>query len=171
MKQTKFHYTNYITNRDTTSDTTTLQTVKNMKLVHTAIVQSHLQTRTNNKVIKDTAPKINAQEQPLPSYTRTLAQLRANKCPLLMENLHKILSDTHLTPMWPLCNAHAYNTNYFFTCQYIHTTLNTYIFLGGPGGGCAPPYPLVCGATVGTGATVRRAARPSQTGGRIVVDG
>ena len=92
MKQILFHNANYTTNRDTTPETTTLQTVKsNMKLIHTEIVQSHLQTRTNNKVINDTPPKINAQEQTLPRYTRrTLAQLRANKCPLLIEYLHKI---------------------------------------------------------------------------------
>ena len=80
LKETIFHKTNYTTNRDTTQDTTTLQTVKNnMKFKHTEIVQSHLQTRTNNKVINDAPPKINAQEQTLPRYTRrTLAQLRAN---------------------------------------------------------------------------------------------
>ena len=87
MKQTIFHNTNYTTNRDTTPDTTTLQTVKNnIKRIHTAIAQSHLQTRTNNKVISDTPPKINAHEQTLHMYTRrSLAQLRANKCLLLME--------------------------------------------------------------------------------------
>ena len=67
--------------------------------------------------------KINAQEQTLPRCTsRTLAQLRANKCPLLIEYLHKISPDTHPTPMCPLCNAHTHNTNHLFTCQHIHTT-------------------------------------------------
>ena len=36
--------------------------MNNMKLIHTEIVQSHLQTRTHNQVINDTPPKINAQE-------------------------------------------------------------------------------------------------------------
>ena len=125
MKQTIFHNTNYTTNRDSTPDTTTLQTVKNnTKLIHTEIVQSYLQTRTNNKVINDTLPKINVQEQTLPRYKRrTLAQLRANKCPLLIEYLHKISPDTQSTPMCPLCNAQTHNTNHLFTCQHIHTTL------------------------------------------------
>ena len=50
-------------------------------------------------VINDTSPKINAQEQTLPRYTkRTLAQLRANKCALLIEYLHKISPFTRHTP-------------------------------------------------------------------------
>ena len=114
MTQTIFHNTHYTTNRDSTPDTTTLQTVKKiMKLVHTEIVQSHLQTRTSNKVIYDILPKINAQEQTLPRYTRrTFAQLRTNKYPLLIEYLHKISPDAHPTPMCPLCNAHTHNTSF-----------------------------------------------------------
>ena len=125
MKQTVFHNANYTRNRNTTPDITTLQTAKNnLKVIHTAIVQSHLQTRTNNAVLNDTPPKINAQEQTLPCYTRRiLAQLRANKCSRLMEYFHKISPDTHPTPMYPLCNAHTHNTNHRFTYQHIHTTL------------------------------------------------
>ena len=97
MKQTIFHNTNYTTNRDTIPDTTTLQTVKNnMKLVHTEIVQSHLQTWTKNKVINDILPKINAQGQTLPRYTRrTLSQLTAKKC-LLLINIFAKFHQTHI---------------------------------------------------------------------------
>ena len=45
---------------------------------------------------------------------------------------------------------------------------NTYISLGGPGGGGGPLFPLVCGAGVGAGSTVRRAARQRRTGGGVV---
>ena len=87
MKQTIVHNTHYTINRDTIPATTTLQTVEvNMKCILTETVQSHLQTRTNNKVINDIPPKINAQEQTVPSYTRrTLAQMTANKYPPLIE--------------------------------------------------------------------------------------
>ena len=43
----------------------------------------------------------------------------------------------------------------------------TYISLGGPGGGGGPLFPLVCGAGVGAGSTVRRAARPRRTSGGV----
>ena len=171
VKQTIFHNTNYTTNRDTIPDTTTLQTVKNdMKRKHTEIVQSRLQTRTNNTVINGTSPKINAQEQTRPRYTRrTLAQLRANKCLLLIEYLHKISPDTHPTPMCPLYNAHTHNTNHLSTCQHRATHYTkTYISLGKPGGGGGGLlFPLVCGSGVGAGSTVRWAARPRQTGGVV----
>ena len=91
----------------------------NLKRIHTAIVQSHLQTRTNNKVINDIPPKINAQEQTLYRYTgRSLAQLRANKYLLWLEYLHKISPDTNPTPTCPLYNAHTHNTNHLYTCQH-----------------------------------------------------
>ena len=95
-----------------------------MELIHTAIVQSYLETRTNNKAINGAPPKINTREQIIPRYTRrALAQLRAHKCPLLMAFLHKISPDSHPTPMCLFCNAHTHYTNHIFTCQHIHTTL------------------------------------------------
>ena len=105
-----------------------------------------LTTQTNNKVINDTPPKINAQEQTLPRYTRrSLAQLRANKCPLLIEYLYKISPDTHPTPMCPLCNAHTHNTNHLCACQHIHTSLTPISLWENPVGGGGLSFPLVCG--------------------------
>ena len=44
---------------------------------------------------------------------------------------------------------------------------NTYISLGGPGGGGGPPLPLVWGAGVEAGSTEREAARQRRIGGGV----
>ena len=86
----------------------------------------------------DISPNICTAEQTLPRYTcRILAQLKTNKYPLLLECLHKLSPDTHPTSTCPLCNKHTHYTNYFFTCQHIHTTFDTQSSVGEPcmGGG------------------------------------
>ena len=138
-----------------------------MKLIRTAIVQSHLQTKTNNKVISVNPPKTNAQEQTLPRFTkRTLAQLRASKCPLLIEYLHKISTNTHPTQTCSSCYAHTYRTNHLFTCQPIHTTLIPISLWEDPEG-ATDLFPARLWCWGEARAAVREAARPGRRSGVV----
>ena len=53
---------------------------------------------------------------------RTLAQLRAQKCPMLQEYLHSIGAAED--PGCPLCGHRAHNTAHLFSCPSIHTDLS-----------------------------------------------
>ena len=50
-----------------------------------------------------------------------LAQLRANKSPLLQSYLHTVNPDTY-TPQCALCLSHTHDTNYLVTAVKYHTT-------------------------------------------------
>ena len=64
---------------------------RNMKTIHTTIVQDHLSNRPINKLLNRPPPDIDKKEETLPHSTRRkLSQLRTNKSPLLMTYLHKI---------------------------------------------------------------------------------
>ena len=59
-----------------------------------------------NRLINAPAPNINTSEQTLPRGTRrTLAQLRANKSPILLAYLHNIDPDSNPSP---LCNREEF---------------------------------------------------------------
>ena len=126
-KQNIFHNANYTTIRNTISETSTSLTAKNNKHIHAAIVQSRLPTSTIGKVLNDISSKIKTLEQTIPKYTRrTILQLKANRCPLPTEYLHKISPDTHPTWTYSFCNVPTYIVVYIcwlFTCQHICTTL------------------------------------------------
>ena len=53
-----------------------------------------------------------------------LAQLRANKSPLLQSYLHTVNPDTYM-PQCPLCLSHTHDTNYLFNCSQVPTQHNT----------------------------------------------
>ena len=53
-----------------------------------------------------------------------LAQLRANKLPLLQSYLHTVNSETY-TPQCPLCLSHTHDTNHLFKCSQLQTQHNT----------------------------------------------
>jgi hypothetical protein len=115
---------NYITHIPTNDNVTAKDTEQNKKLIHTSIVQTYLNTRTNNKILNDIPPKINPEEETLPRKTRrTLSQLRTGKSPILNTYKHKIDPILNQSPLCPLCKQHEHTTEHLFTCTHIHTTL------------------------------------------------
>src|SRR6476469_7475343 len=125
MKQTIFEYTFFTTHLDANPINTTETTVqRNIREIHHSLVQNHLQSLKNNKIINQPAPPINKDEQPLLRKTRrTLEQLRTNKSPLLKSYLHKIDSQSHPSPRCPLCNTQNHETKHLFTCSSLPTHL------------------------------------------------
>ena len=68
----------------------TEERIKNKK-IHTEIVKKVLEQEQIHPLIQQKAPDVNKTEEQLPRATRrTLAQLRAGKCPLLKAYLHSI---------------------------------------------------------------------------------
>ena len=64
---------------------------RNKQAIHTSIFEEYLQNLPLNPLIQAQPPKIHPSEKALPRETRlTLAQLRAQKSPLLQEYLHNI---------------------------------------------------------------------------------
>ena len=53
-----------------------------------------------------------------------LAQLKANKLPLLQSYLHTVNPETY-TPQCPLFLSHTHNTNHLFKCSQVATQHNT----------------------------------------------
>ena len=53
-----------------------------------------------------------------------LAQLKANKSPLLQSYLHTVDPETY-KPQWPLCLSHTHDTNHLFNCNQLPTQHNT----------------------------------------------
>ena len=115
---------NYITHIPTNDNVTAKDTKQNKKLIHTSIVQTYLNTRTNNKILNDIPPKINPEEETLPRKTRrTLSQLRTGKSPILNTYKHKIDPILNQSPLCPLYKQHQHTTEHLFTCTHIHTTV------------------------------------------------
>ena len=57
---------------------------RNHNMMHTAIVKEHLENTSINALLERVAPDVQGSELQLPrAMRRTLAQLRAQKCPLL----------------------------------------------------------------------------------------
>ena len=84
MKATIFHnneHTNIIISK---LDITPEECKENLKHIHTTITSQYLSSRKNNKVTNARPYDIHSSEKTLPCYIFTkLAQLRANKSPLL----------------------------------------------------------------------------------------
>ena len=96
-----------------------------MRHIHTSIVSKHRATRGNNKILRTSPPHISSSEEILLLLTsRTLAQLRTNRSPLLKSYLHKVDAKWHPSPRCPLCNTHLHNTHHLFNCTQIRTTLS-----------------------------------------------
>ena len=100
---------------------------RNMKTIHTTIVQDHLSNRPINKLLNRPPPDIDKKEETLPHSTRRkLSQLRTNKSPLLMTYLHKIDPANHPAANCPLCNDPNHDSLHLFNCPDIPTTLTVW---------------------------------------------
>ena len=100
---------------------------RNMKTIHTTIVQDHLNNRPINKLLNRPPPDIDKTEETLPHSTRRkLSQLRTNKSPLLMTYLHKIDPANHPAANCPLCNDPNHDSLHLFNCPDIPTTLTVW---------------------------------------------
>jgi len=96
----------------------------NIKSNHKSIVESYLQSNPLNTLLNMPYPTIDQSEESLSRKTRrTLAQLRTNKSPILLEYLNKINPTAYPNPACPLCHNHTHNTNHLFSCPSIPTTL------------------------------------------------
>ena len=100
---------------------------RNMKTIHTTIVQDHLSNRPINKLLNRPPPDIDKKEETLPHSTRRkLYQLSTNKSPLLMTYLHKIDPANHPAANCPLCNDPNHDSLHLFNCPDIPTTLTVW---------------------------------------------
>ena len=108
---------------------------RNMKTIHTTIVQDHLNNRPINKLLNRPPPDIDKKEETLPHSTRRkLSQLLTNKSPLLMTYLHKIDPANHPAANCPLCNDPNHDSLHLFNCPDIPTTLTVWDFWTDPVG-------------------------------------
>ena len=125
MKATIFYnneHTNIIISKP---DITSEECRENLKHIHTSITSQYLSSRKNNKVTKTISNDSHSSEQTLPRHMHIkLAQLRANKSPLLQSYLHTVNPDTY-TPQCQLCLSHTHDTNYLFNCSQVPTQHNT----------------------------------------------
>ena len=96
--------------------------LRNRKRIHTDIVTRHLAEIPVHPLINIKPPDIHKSERNLSRKTRrTLAQLRAQKSPMLKEYLHNIGKEDD--PMCPLCRQTAHNTSHIFQCESVPTDL------------------------------------------------
>ena len=96
--------------------------IRNKKKIHTEIVKKVLKEQQIHPLIQQQAPDVNKTEEQLPRATRrTLAQLRAGKCPLLKAYLHSIEAEEN--PNCPLCGQREHTTRHLFECSMVPTTL------------------------------------------------
>ena len=128
-KKTIFNNNQYTLNIDPdpthTIDENTIK--RNMKTIHTTIVQDHLSNRPINKLLNRPPPDIDKKKETLPHSTRRkLSQLRTNKSPLLMTYLHKIDPANHPAANCPLCNDPNHDSLHLFNCPDIPTTLTVW---------------------------------------------
>ena len=111
---------------DTTSNTdptmnTPEDTKTQCKIIHTNIVQEHLTNRPPN-LLQNTVPPPISKTETTPNKTtrRCLAQLRANKSPLLNSYKHKINPIQHPTPNCTVCNRQLlHDTKHLFECPMV----------------------------------------------------
>ena len=124
LKATIFHkneYTNIIISEP---DITPEESRENLKHIHTTSTSQYLNFRENNKVIYNTPHNIHSPEQTLLHHMRTkLAQLKANKSPLLQSYLHTVNPDTYM-PQYPLWLSPTHDTNHLFNCSQVPTQHN-----------------------------------------------
>ena len=95
---------------------------RNKKIIHTQFVKQTLSERPINTLINRQAPDVNPTEQQLTrAMRRTLAQLRAQKSPLLRSYLNNIGAADD--PSCPLCLLAEHNTYHLFNCPQQPTEL------------------------------------------------
>ena len=91
MKATIFHNNDHTNIIISEPDIIPEEWRENLKHIHTTITSQYLSSRKNNKVTNTTPYDIHSSEQTLPRHISTkLAQLRANKSPLLQSYLQYI---------------------------------------------------------------------------------
>jgi hypothetical protein len=136
IRQTIFNNNNYTYEIKTDPNTITEDVInKNIKTIHTALVQKHLDNRLPNKIINTIAPKIDKSEESLPRKTRRiLAQLRDGKSPFLLSYKNKIDPLAHPSPLCPLCKTQNHDTSHLFNCPILPTTLKPMDLWSNPGG-------------------------------------
>ena len=101
-------------------DITSKECKKN-SYIHTTITSQYLSSEKSNKVTDTTPYGIHLSEQTLPRHMSTkLAQLRANKAPLLQSYVHTMNPETY-TSQCPLCLSHTHDTNRLFNCSQLST--------------------------------------------------
>ena len=107
IKATIFHnneHTNIIISKP---DITPEECRENFKCIHTTITSQYLSFRKNNKVTNTTPYDIHLSERTLPRHMRAkLAQLRANKSPLLQSYLHTVNPKTYTPNAHYACLTH-----------------------------------------------------------------
>ena len=117
MKTTIFHTNEHANSIISKSDITLEECRKKLKHIHTTSTPQYLSSRKNNKVTNTTPYNIHLSKQTLQSYMCTkLAQLRANKSPLLQSYLHTVNPETFM-PQYPLCFSHTHDTNHLFNTR------------------------------------------------------
>ena len=96
--------------------------IRNRKTIHTETVRAYLDQRDAHPLLQTPAPDVDKSETGLPRASRrTLAQLRARKCPLLREYLRNI--GAAQDPSCPLCGHDPHDVAHLFECQHILTRL------------------------------------------------
>ena len=95
---------------------------RNKRKLHTIFVEEHLESIPENTLIGMRPPEVRKEERTLPRGTRrTLAQLRAQKCPMLKSYLHDIGAND--TPNCPLCERTEHTCAHLFSCPSVPTEL------------------------------------------------
>lgn len=96
---------------------------RNKQAIHTSIIEEHLHNLLHNPLIQAQPPKIHPSEKTLSREARRrLAQLRAQKIPLLQEYLHNIGAEED--PSCPLYGHHSHNTAHIFEYLTVPTELS-----------------------------------------------
>ena len=122
IQDTVFHnneYTNIIISK---LDKTSEECKENLKHIHFTLPSLHnTSVLEKNKVTNTTPYDIYSSEQTLPRHMQTkLAQLRANKSPLLQSYLHTVNHQTCM-PQCPPFFSHTDGTNHLFNCSQVPT--------------------------------------------------
>ena len=122
MKRTVFNTTHVTTvhSCDTQAEDKTRK--ENKAKIHTQAVKEYLANQEDHPLLGAKPPKISTTEQDLSrEMRRTLAQLRAQKCPMLQTYKHHIgVADS---PTCPLCRHGDHTTAHLFNCQEMPTVL------------------------------------------------
>ena len=134
MKPTIFHNNEHTNIIILEPDITPEECRENLNHIHTTITSKYLSSQKNNKIANTTPYDINLSEQTLPCHMHTkLAQLRANKSPLLQSDQHTVNPENYM-PQYHLCLSHTHDINHLFNCNQVSTQHNT--------------TPIVCGKSL-----------------------
>ena len=95
---------------------------RNKKRLHTIFAEEHMESLPENTLIGRRPPEVNKEETTLPRETRrTLAQLRAQKSPMLKTYLQSIGANED--PLCPLCEQAEHTSAHLFACPSVPTDL------------------------------------------------